>query len=255
MYKSAPPENKDNYDFSRFFINTFSKQYNDQTRQFVEEQEKEVLDTNIAVFIRDRLIDQRVWEFSSIINSKTFDIKFENIKVILNWDFYDIKLNDVDFRLNVDIWDRREQIVWVLNSDYVFSNQDHYFKNIKIKIYDMNLYWRWEKVFDFWWNDIEIWKNIDILDFEVEMKNILSDIFEARNIYKDIVSNLNIRNVKLDYLKSWVLNFTFNYNWSQTTISVLDSSIISLRFNNKNILSTSKISFRELPTYLNNIKN
>gem|GEM_PF-2533222 len=60
MYVLASPEDRDMYDFKRFFINTFYNTKQDTRREFViKEDDEEVIDRNIVVFIRDRLLSQR----------------------------------------------------------------------------------------------------------------------------------------------------------------------------------------------------
>lgn len=180
-YKEASPEEKDKYDFRKIFINIFFNNNKNQKENFVlDENPTETEDKVISIFKRDKLLWNR-WEFSLIKNY--LELKYNNIKVTLtNW-IYNIKLENIVLRTRIDVNWEWVEIIWLLNADYVFSNEDHYFKNISFKFYDTNKYKDWNLEFLFGWKTFNINKNINIIDFKNEMDNILTEYF--LNWYKN----------------------------------------------------------------------
>lgn len=255
-YRWSPPEDRDKYDFRRFFANTFSSNIIDSNRNefVIDNDNDDKIDRNIAVFIRDRLLNKRFWEFSPVLNSWTLDIKFENVSVEIQENSYNISLKDVDLKTRVDIANRVEQLSWVFNSDYVFSEEDHYFKNIWIYLYDMNRLQRWEKSFDFWWNKIEIGWNINILDFSYSISDILSSFYETRSVYNDIVDLFLVTDIDIKISSTWLISYKF-YNWiNNIEVVIFRGDISRINVEGDNIIDWRTLNIRQLKPFLERLK-
>lgn len=164
------------YDFSRFFLNTFYPK-NDWNTNLVNnfEQEQELQEDRVIwIFKREKLLWDR-WEFSVL--KGYLELKYRNIIVKQEKSNYEITLNNIILKTNIDNESETRTIVWELNANYVFSDKDHYFKNISLKFYDSELYATWEKSYLFWWKELKVNKNINIVDFKTEIDNIISEYF------------------------------------------------------------------------------
>lgn len=174
-FKDADDELKDKFDFRKFFINIFFTTYDIKKEIFVLENDwNQDEDRIIWMFKRDKLVGDR-WEFTSL--KWLLDIKYKDIIVTLNNDIYDINLKNILLTTSIFVKWENISIIWVLDSEYVFNQKDHYFKNISLKFYDTNLYNEVKKVFLFDGQALKIDKNINIVDFKIEINTIITDYF------------------------------------------------------------------------------
>ncbi len=237
--KSSNPEDKNINDFKNFFINTFLKtrsnnpgwlESNIDIPEFKE-------DTEILVFKRDKLLSPN-WEFAIL---KDFS-KIEMNNIIVS--SADIKLKDVKlfFTFNEG---GNNNIYWAyLNSDYFIK--DHYFKNIKLKIYKSILEWE-KNIEQFWlWNE----KNVDIIWnlWILSMKDFISNILSYYNnivFVNNILSQKN-SDIEISVNSTKVIKFSFNYNGKNYELSLLKSSVINFKRDWEKIITTT-FNYTDLP--------
>lgn len=239
--KSSKPEDKNINDFKNFFINTFLKtksnysgwwEYNPDIPELKE-------DTETLVFKRDKLLWLN-WEFYIL---KDFSqIGMNNIIVSST----DIKLKDAKFFFTFSEWsNNNSNTYWAyLTSDYFIK--DHYFNNIKLKIYKNITDWN-KSIEQFWlWNEryISIIWNLGILSLRDFMSNIMSyynNIVYVNNILVEKVSNIEI-----SVNSTKVIKFSFNYNGKSYELSLLKSSVINFKRDWEKIITTT-FNYTDLP--------
>jgi len=175
LYEKAQDEEKYKYDFKKFFLNTFFSTNTVSTNIFKVNDEIRQEDRTITLFKRDKLFGD-TWDFNYL---KWFlTINYNDVDVKLVWDKYDIYIKKwiLQTKIVSKYWSPVE-VIAILDSDYVFSNTEHYFKNIKLKFLDIYYYKNWEEVFLFWWKEFNITKNIEILKFKDEITKEIEKIF------------------------------------------------------------------------------
>ncbi len=180
LYEDAEPENKHKYDFKRFFINTFfNKDENIATKFQWQEDRETTEDRTITFFKRDKLFWDR-WDFQVL--KWYLDIKYEDVNVVLG--------NNNEYKITIKKWVLKttlqeeslkgnNEVIAIIRADYVFSNTDHYFKNIYVKFLDSYLYNRWEEQYLYSGKEFRIFRNIDTLKFKEQMNIEITKIFTS----------------------------------------------------------------------------
>ena len=210
-------EEENRYDFSRFFINTFSDNTPDNAQDIFEISRNEA-DNNkiISVFKRDKLLGNQ-WEFASV--QSFLDIDFADIDVVQNQSLYDIFITGAD--LTID--NENRSVSANFDSSYVLTDDKHYFKNIKISPYISNLWIEKPEIGD---NFIQIVGNINLVDLKSEMWIFAENYDNLKHIYKSISKNLWVDEINIRYLKSsQKLNFRFDYQWDFVSILLSGETI------------------------------
>ncbi len=236
---------KNKNDFNNFFVNRFLGRPIPDTPEIpnIPDNPNPSKDPkDILVFKRDKLLPP-YWEFTIL---KDFSQIWMNNIVVTNTDVNtDIKLKDVKFFYTFPEWNNKSNIYWAyLNSDYIIK--DHYFNNIKLKIYKNITDWnRTVEQFGLW-NDryISIIWNLWILSLKDFLNNLLTyynNIVYVNNILAEKVSNIEI-----SINSSKKIKFTFVYNDNNYELSMLKASIINFSKNGKKILSTT-FNYTDLP--------
>lgn len=246
LFKSANEDDKDKYDYKRFFLNTFFNNNNPVRGNYIsDDNDDNQEDRALAIFKRDKLVWDK-WEFSIL---KWFlDILYDDVKVWLVWNNYDININGSKFSIqNTTIsW---QAILWIFNSDYVFSDKDHYFENINVVLYT----WKYEDSPAFFDSTINISWKIDIVDFKTKFSEIINAIFETKWIFDNIYQVLWISNTNISY-NNWTILYSFDNNWREVKISARNQSIVSITVSWNNILNNKIINYTDLTKYLELIK-
>lgn len=248
-YKKAfNSQDKDKYNFSNFFINTFLKVDGNITivvdNNNWETKTKE--DTYILVFKRDKLLWPN-WEFYIL---KDFsNIVSDNIIVTdVNWK-YSIELKDVELTFNY-LKDNKPYTNWAyLSSLYMLTNSDHYFKNVKLKLFKIL---NWKKNYWLWDNLVSISWDIDIRDF----KNFMQDVLEYYDNYV-IINNLLSEKSKKIFItvnSNKVVTFSFIYNWKNFEFSLDKNNIVSIKVDFKEKIR-SPFNYSSLQDYINLLVN
>lgn len=239
--KSSNPEDKNLNDFKNFFVNTFLKiKDNKPIDLYIEIDTPLPKDsTEILVFKRDKLLWEN-WEFYVL---KDFSqIGMNNIIVSGT----DIKLKDANFFFTFSKWgNNSSSSYWAyLTSDYIIK--DHYFNNIKLKIYswDRNVeqFWLWKEKY------ISIVWNLGILSLRDFLNNLLTyynNIVFVNNTLWEKVSDIEII-----IGSNKIIKYYFNYNGSAYELSLLKSSVINFKRDWVRIITTI-FNYTDLPNRIN----
>lgn len=175
LYENAQDEEKYKYDFKRFFLNTFFPTNQTITKTFDPNTDEKVEDRTIKFFKRDKLFWD-TWDFNYL---KWFlTVNYNDVLVNLVSDKYEthIKKWIIKTKIISKYWSSID-VIAVLNSDYIFSDKDHYFKNIKLKFLDNLYYENNQEVYLFWWQEFSITKNIQTINFKDEITKEIEKIF------------------------------------------------------------------------------
>ena len=204
-------EEEKKYDFSRFFLNTFSETSTDNNQEIfdIDRSDNVNNDKFIVVFKRDKLLGDG-WEFASV--QSFLDIDFADIDVVQNQSLYDIFINEADIKVSYENTD----ITASFDSSYVLAADKHYFKNIRLSPYISNLWIKKPEIGD---SFIQVVGNINLVDLKSEMEIFAENYDNLKYIYKSISKNLWTQDISIRYLKSsQKLNFRFDYQWDFISI-------------------------------------
>lgn len=166
-YLEVSEDEKEKYDFKKFFINTFFENNKQTSNTFTYENDVKTDDRAVSLFKRDKLLWDK-WEFSVL--KWFFTVLYNDVDVVLDVNDYNIKINKWIINSNYN-W---ENIIVFVKSDYVFSDTNHYFKNIKMTFYDS----KWEKAF-FDWKEFRVFWTVNILDFKTKMTKEIEKVFSS----------------------------------------------------------------------------
>lgn len=247
-YKSSSnPEERNMNDFSNFFINTFlkTKTYSQTEEDYNEDLPKENIE--ILVFKRDKLLWPK-WEFNTI---KDFtDIESDNIVVTIdNWKIW-IKLKNIKTTFTYAEW-RDNVTYWAyLDSDYYIGTNEHYFSNIKLRLFksvrnwnkNVDVFWLWN------WKNISVVWNLGIITYNDYMSDIISNYNNIVFVNEELVKKVWQTEVSVNSSK--IVKFTFTYNWHKYEMSLLDSNIVNLRKDWAKVLQTT-FNYTDLPNRIN----
>lgn len=251
LYKStSDPKNRDKYNFSNFFINTFlivDSFWNQVTTFWTNWSNQNIKeDTYILVFKRDKLL----WIKGEFNILKDFtELNSENIIITDNYWKYDIKLKDMKVFFSYTNWTNNYTNWAYISSDYILDDKSHYFTNIKLKIYkNIQLRtWLWENLW-LWDTNIQVSWNIDIRDFKDYMYDILK--------YYDsivIVNNLLQQKSNKIYIiidKNKVIKYSFIYNSKNFEFYLNKDNIVSIKVDFKEKIK-EPFNYNLLQDYIN----
>jgi len=242
--RTAIPQEKNLYDFSRFFLLTFLTDEDKWIDVFEKEIKTQEPKAEI-VFKRDILLGNR-WEFSQV---KSFlDIEYEDISLQKVDNNYDIFLSEVDY--DVVIFSDNERVSWKMNSQYVFSDSDHYFKNIQLFIASERIGLNNTAMYELWLTPISISGNIYLLDMQEVLKTALSHAKEIMYLYDNIYTLKWWQNLSIQYTaSSKKTRFKFDSNNKTFTI-LLQNNIVTGIFDGTIKLNSSSVKVEQVQDYL-----
>jgi hypothetical protein len=191
------------------------------------------------LFKRDKLVWDK-WDFSLL--KWYLDILYNDISVIINWENYDISISNSKL---TDVINSDNVIYWIFSSKYVFSEKNHYFNNINLKLYSDEEY---KKPY-FWWNVISINKDINITSFKEDFSNIMKNILDTQSVFWYVKTNLWVENVNISY-NNWNTSYNFNYKNKDVKIMCSNWRVLSLTVSWNNILNNKIINYTDLANYL-----
>lgn len=236
-------DDKDKFDFKNFFINTFFKSNSIQTEQFVTKDEWVKEDKTISIFKRDKLFSDK-WDFSVL--KPMFDIKYNDVLVNFENNQYSIKILKSLIQASVEIQSENRNIKSNLESDYVFNQNQHYFKNIKLTFIDSDSS-DWENIFYlFWWNKVLLNFNINTLEFKEKVPNILKNIYQTNIVYSQINEVFWTTQTDIEYKQDETITFVVKYKQKNIIITCKNWKIISINNAWKNILGNQIIDYSNL---------
>jgi hypothetical protein len=138
-------------------------------------------------------------------------------------------------------WEVWAQIT--LNSSYVFTNNDHYFKNPKFTFTSIGE----NPQAMFWWAILDVQKNINIVDFQAETQKMFDAFLKNYWVYSQISGTLWVQKVNLKYSPTSKAILEFSYKWRSYSL-VLDEKWEKITINN------SQMSLWDFSTYITNLK-
>lgn len=241
---SSNSDEKNKSDFKNFFINTFltvktsSVTIYDNDRPSLPKESTEIL-----VFKRDKLLKPR-WEFTYI--QEFTDIKSDNIIVNINNDKIDIKLKGIKSIFTYNLW-RESNTYWAyVDSDYYIWNNEHYFSNMKVKLFK-NVK-NWNKVTEnFWlwnWKEVIITWKIWINSYKEYMSSLLGYYNYLVFVHDTLSQKAN--NIEISVNSSKMIKYSFDYNWKNYELSLLKSSIVNFKRDWEKIIQ-STFNYTDLP--------
>lgn len=244
-FKIVPEDEKENYDFSRFFILTFFQVNEIDIEEFVTTTTVQEDKTEV-VFKKDILLGNP-WEFT--ILESYLNIEYANITLEKNGENYKIFLDDINVFLEVleDTW-KQERYWGILKSEYVLNKTDHYFRWASVQVYED--YEKNDKKFLFEANPIFIGWKIHISD----MKDILKTLMKQTLFYSSVYSNLHnipwVWDINLQYtVFNNKLSIKFASAWKKYTILLHDWEIESMyKWSSK--VSQDEILISDIENYI-----
>lgn len=248
--KDVEPEDRYKYEFSNFFLNIFFPQVSTNTVIIQDDKEEKQEEKFVIVFKRNVLLWDE-WEFSLIKN--IIDINYSNLIVDRKDENYNIYIDSWLLHVPIKSWLKDEIKYWLLDSDYILNNNDHYFENTKLKIYQS--YKDKEKKFLLSWNYINFNWKVNLLDFEDKLKLLFWNISNLSFVYNTIYSNFySVNNLYISYIPDTnKISFSLKIDNNNVEIIFKWSTIERVTSNGKQISGISNIS--NLKNILLTIKN
>ena len=215
-YKTAGPDEKENYNFSRFFFIKFFSNDQKVVEEYIVTDTKENEDKIEIVFKRDRLLWTK-WEFSRI--QSILPLEYDDIRVERNKLLYDIFIENADLKITkATAWEGKDY-KWYFSSQYMLSTSDHYFTGVKIKLYDGI---KGDEKFLFWDSEIHISGKVQLQDFTENIENMFQDMNLYTWIYNDIHSLYPSVWIQIQY-NIYNKKMTFKFDSGEKTFTILVS--------------------------------
>jgi len=245
-YQTAPEDEKENYNFSRFFIITF---LSEQTRN-IENFEFEITQQESKaeiVFKRDILLWDR-WEFAWLTDY--LDIEYSDISLVQEGDSYNIFLKDIDYNIELTGINNTSKILWEIYSQYVLNTQEHTFKDLSVTIKSDKRDSNNNLLYELWWTQVRFIWNIFIDDLQWALTEMLWNLDTYLKIYSVINWSVRGENVSIEYTpNSKKTRFKFDSNWKSFTIILNGAEITGIYLWIKK-LASSPINPQEIESYL-----
>lgn len=244
--KTVPQHEKDRYDFSKFFVNTFINQ--PQVIEQEEFQERDIViqeDRVIWVFKRETLLSDD-GEFSWI---KNVQFTFNNVIVSRKDSGFDIWFDDVSLQIHTPEVRSDNILNGFFTWKYIMTDTDGIFEKIQIQIYvDLQ---RSERTV-FWNNRLNILWQIPRDDFNLFLENLGGQIRDFITVYNLLESSLWVQDMSLSYNpQNTTFTIRFDFSWQRNTIVLTDGFIQSYLRGWERII-TNPISVLNLDRYLPN---
>ncbi len=241
--KSAPSENKDQFEFSRFFLITFFNSWADEKEIFIRDV-KQQEDKAEIVFKRDILLWDK-WEFNSIKDIIT--IEYEDISLVKKDTSYDIFLKGVDFKVPITLKEKEQIIHWKFDSQYIFNSEDHYFTDLYSWFFilserkDSRYYLQGKKILFGW--------RLHIGDITEILTTFSYNIEYIDKVYSALIwiTSANI-NVSYNHF-SKKTSLKFDSLWKKYTILLKDSTVDAIYVGTSKV-QAENITILDLANYI-----
>lgn len=238
-FSSASIEEKELFDFERFFIITFFTNTINRVEEFDDPIVSPNEDKTEIVFKRDILLGSK-WEFSSI--QDILPLEYKNIRVKKDNDLYDIFIESAALAT----W-TTGSYRWVMDAEYVLSDTDHYFENIELRIYsgsETNI----QPVFQD--TQLQISGRVQLTDFPGRIEAVFRYIDEHISLYQALRNTYWANNIVMQYSsRMWKMTFKFDLQEKKYTILSSWESLESL-YKGTQKLTSEAISIEDLENYL-----
>ncbi len=213
-YETASKDEKNKFDFTRFFLITFSSQGSTEVEEYIVKKPQYNEDKTEVVFKRNKLLWSK-GEFNILRN--ILPLEYNNIRVEKKGRLYNIFIENAEIRVSIMESGNQKEINGIFSWEYVLNTVDHYFTKVSLELYrdkekDINRRM-------FWGNSIYIAGKIHLVSFEEEMKKMLSFIASYESIYSIIHSQFSNSSINMQYtLRNNNMSFKFDSQEKKYTI-------------------------------------
>jgi len=233
QYQFTPEEEREVYDFSRFFIITFLQ----TSQNFVDEYEIKPIsqdeDRSEIVFKRDKLL----WENGEFEFIKDILlIEYDDIRLEKRDNTYDIFISDAELNITSSSVGSSLKYTGKFASRYSLTDTDHYFTNAQAS---------WEK--DSWSTKtsyfsgnpmIFSWK-LELVDFSSIMNIVSLSLPIYERVYDELQKISPRGEFVIEYIPSnQKLLFKLDSWWKRYTIIIFDNQVEQILESNKKLLSS-----------------
>ncbi len=243
-------EERNRYDFSRFFVNTFLAETEQESEIFEINTPTQGVDKVILVFKRDRLLWDK-GEFSGI--DDILSIEFQDIEVVEVNDVYNISLSEADISLEAKTpswqWFRFNT---ELASDYLLTDKKHEFRNIQLRPFTTDS--QDKKNYLFWNNRLDLIGSIQLSQFRSQMQ-LLGDNFGAIQYVYNIASReFGQDTISMSYnVFQKKMSIELDYTGKNITIDLVWDILQGVSYG-WTILSSQEINYRDIGDIFSKIK-
>ena len=226
-HQEADSEEKDRFDFSKFFQHVFtdtsdkSDTGSDTTSEIIPVEKDPVIEN----YKRNKLLGQR-WAFSKITNFVR--IVYDDVQVTRSWKDYFVHLPLVIIPIQSNENKIRQDVEFEFTSDYV--TDDAYFENISVK----SRIERWtDSYIHFLWNNpVKINGNIPLLSLKEKLTNVAENIDTMQNLYKIISQTFPLSEIKIQYeIDSNEIIFEFQNEKDTMQINTINWNSYNIQWN------------------------
>ncbi len=241
-WKTATQDEKQNYEFSRFFLNTFFEKNTRRVEEYIVNKPTEAEDKSEIVFKRDKL----VWgEFVTI--RTIAPIEYNHITLKRKGQWYDIAVSWVP--LNMSSWDQSDTYYGRFNADYILSSTDHYFTNMKVLFYSESTYANNTNIFPR--STLQIVWNLDIADFSSQMQKLSQQLPYYKELYTEIWKVFPQTFITIQYtLRNQKTTFKFD-SWGKNYTILLNGDTVEKAYKGTQKLISSPVKINDFIPVLN----
>lgn len=252
-------EEKNKYDFKKFFLNTFATNNQEITYEESKTNDTHSLleeDSFVKVFKRNKLLGES-GDFASI--KSFFTVAYNDLKVTRANNIYSIYIDGADIRKTVKTWFRNEQFYAKMFSNYEFS-PSHSFYNSQLLFFDTKSKEKKEMLNG---NKISIQWYTQINDLDVITTEIIENLIMMNEIVKTLHSSLSISQISISY-SPWDKTFSIKAPYQNKNLSffIREEKITQLLYWkeaildiwNPNSIRKTSVSYKYLHDLLNNVK-
>ncbi len=239
-------DDKEKYEFSNFFINTFWQKVISTPSSSWWPVVNPILDEDpfIKVFKRNKLL-WKSWDFSLVTNFLEINYNDLIVKKQLNWEYW---INIKNSKFSLDLW-RNKTFMWKFSSSYDFSNK-HSFINPSFVLIDERSE---EELLN--WNAINVKWEYSVKTISEDIKSVFEEYDIISQTVNSISGNLNVWEIQINYYKSLKqIDFEFLYNWKKVYMKISSWNIVKFMYNNTSYLN-EKTNSSDIDKILNSIKN
>lgn len=245
LFKTAINEEKEKFDFTKFFLLTFFQWTSENIEEYVVPTQQIQESKAEVVFKKDILLGKN-GEFESILNN--IKIEYQDVTLKQAGINYDIFLDDVDFIVRNTLKTNSQSINWKLFSEYILNDQDHYFKDIQLLIESDSQGQERDYIFDA--NRVFVSGKIFIWDIQEQLQEAVNDIFTYVPVYSQLTDIVPADSITLQYtLFNKKLSLKFDYKGKKYNILLKQWQVESIYKWTKKIVSWA-IANGELSNYI-----
>lgn len=244
-FQTALRDQKDQYDFSRFFLITFFPKDDASIEIYSTDDTRYNEDKTEIIFKRDTLLWEK-GEFSTVRDVVT--IEYDDIRLEQNNEGYDIFITDTDVYFEYTEDRANEKVYGELDAEYILNKDEHYFTQIDIVMIDeIELQ---EKKYLFGWENIQVIWKLHIWDFSQSIKHVFQTLLSYKWIYNAIINAHGQVNVSMQYtLRNDKMSFKFDSAGKTYTILLEWDKIVTIYKDTQKIID-EPTSLQDIALYL-----